>query len=120
MERELGEVKGELKQINKGIDRLEALAEKTLTATAGHSATLKRIEKTLDQHELRLKLLEETQQFQGLEISDIRIDVKKHIENEVPLNVEIGKWSTRILWGALATGWGLVVAYLHRLFFRGE
>jgi hypothetical protein len=117
-EYELGEVKGELSQINRGIDRLSVLAEKTLETTAGNSAMLGKIEKTLDKHETWLRGLEELLAIQRIRIDDIDDKVIEHIKNDVPINAVVGKWSARIVWAALTAAGGLVVAYLHRWFFN--
>jgi hypothetical protein len=98
------------------MNRIETLAEKTLEATAGNTAVLGRIDKTLDKHEKWLLALEEMQIIQKARLEEVDDKVAEHIKCDMPVDQVVGKWSARIVWAALTAAGGLVVAYLHKLF----
>jgi hypothetical protein len=77
---------------------------------------LARIDKTLEMHELRLKLLEDTQGLHEYKINDLWKNIDEHIKDDTPLSVEVGKWSTRVIWASLTAIGGLIVAYIYKLF----
>jgi hypothetical protein len=118
MERELGEVRGELKQINRGIDRLQDMAEKTLEASAANTALLGHVLDRLEKQEGRLVSLEAEVRRQGGKLADIEDDFEKHVAADVPVNVEVGRWAVRVVVGVLAAIGTAVIGFLGTLIWE--
>jgi hypothetical protein len=118
VERELGELRGEVRQMCHTLDRVLAISERQYETAAASSALIERVSKELDRHDRRLNELEAEQLRQGGRLDAVEGDLKDHIEKDIPLKTTLGEWAVRVVWGSAVAAAGAIAGAVWEYFRR--